>query len=211
MVESIESFVAKLQTEGVQAGEQAAQKIRTEAERQAADILAKAKREAESIVAAAERKAQQNLVQAKAEIELAARDVVLQMREKLGRILTAIITQTVRGQLSDAEFLKGVLHDLVMAYAQQDCQTGTDLRIKVTPEMKAKLAGWALGEMGHGLAGASHVSVDLKATLGEAGFEYSTDGATIEFTTDSVTALLSDMVGPELRAVLDKVSSGDGK
>lgn len=210
MVESIESFVAKLQAEGVQAGQQAALKIRTEAERQAADIVARARREAETIVSTSERQAKQTLAQAKAEIDLAARDVVLELREKLGRILTAIIAQKVRSQLSDPEFLKGVLHDLILAYAQQDCQAGTDLRIKVSPEMKAKLAGWALGEMGHGLTTPSRVSVDLKATLHEAGFEYGTDGATIEVTTDSLTALLSAMVGPELREVLNKVLA-DGR
>lgn len=210
MVESIESFVAKLQVEGVQAGEQAAQKIRADAEQQAADILARARKEAEAIVSAAQRQAKQSLTQAKAEVDLAARDVVLDLRKKLGAILTAILAQQARAQLSDVEFLKGILHDLVLAYAQQDCQAGTDLRIKINPETKAKLAGWALAEMGHGLQATSKVSVDLKATLHEAGFEYSTDGATIEVTTDSVTALLADMVGPELREVLDKVSA-DGR
>jgi V/A-type H+-transporting ATPase subunit E len=207
MVESIESFVAKLQTEGVQAGHEAARKIREEAERQAAEILANARKEAEAIVSGAQKQAKQHAAQAKSEIDLAARDTVLQLRETLGRLLTAVLSQKARAQLGDAEFLKGVLHDLVLAYAQQDCQAGTEIRLKVSPELKSQLTGWALGEMGHGVSGASHVRVDLKTTLREAGFEYSTNGATIEVTTDSVTALLADIVGPELREVLSKVSA----
>jgi len=207
MVESIESFVAKLQTEGVQAGQEAARKIRAEAERQAADILANARREAETIVSDARKQAQQHAAQAKSEIDLAARDTVLRLRETLSRLLTAVLSQKARAQLGDTEFLKGVLHDLILAYAQQDCQAGTEMRIKVSPELKAQLTDWALGEMGHGIQGASRITVDLKATLHEAGFEYSTDGATIEVTTDSVTALLAEIVGPELREVLSKVSA----
>jgi len=202
MAETIESFVARLQAEGVQAGEQAAKTIREEAERKAEETIAQARQQAEAILADAQRQAKQELAQAKSEMELAARDTVLSLRETLSRALKVIVAHKARGQLSDAEFLKGILHEVVMAYARQDSQGQTDIRVKVAPEMKARLTEWALGEMGRGLAASSGVSVDLKAVLRDAGFEYTVDGSTVEVTTDSVTAALSEIVGPELRKVI---------
>ena len=58
MAESIESFVAKLQAEGVQAGKDAAEKIREEARQQAREIVQHARSEADKIIAEARSQAE---------------------------------------------------------------------------------------------------------------------------------------------------------
>jgi len=51
MTETIESFVTKLRTEGVQQGKQEAERIRMEAQKDAESVLAGARSQAEKIVA----------------------------------------------------------------------------------------------------------------------------------------------------------------
>lgn len=209
MAETIESFVAKLQAEGVEAGEEAARKIRAEAERDAAAIEERAHRQAATVVADAERQAREIVARGKTELDLAARDSLLRLRDTLGRALAAVVSRGAEAQLSDAGFLRELLRGLVLLYARREAAGETTVRIDVTPEARAELADWALRELGPGSDG-SGVCVELTSALEQAGFEYTVDGATIEVTLDSVAAMLSEMVGAELRATVDHALAEDG-
>ena len=83
MPESIESFVKKLQDEGVNAGKEAAEKIRNEAKLEADNMIADAKAEADQILAKARDNAGKQLHRMQTELELAARDVILKLRETI--------------------------------------------------------------------------------------------------------------------------------
>jgi cell division septum initiation protein DivIVA len=204
MAETIESFVAKLRAEGVQAGQEAARKIRQQAEQEAESIRIQARQDADRIVADARHQAQEILSRGKTELELAARDTVLKLRDALNRVLVAVAARGAEAQLKDPAFLKGLLHDVVMLYARGDAEGRTNVEIRVAPEMQAQLADWAMSEMRADSGEARGVAVDLRATLGQAGFEYTTGGPTIEVTRASVAAMLSEMIGPELRKVVDQ-------
>ena len=106
--------------------------------------------------------------------------------------------------LKDAGFMKEVLRELVMLYAQRDVAGGTAVAVNVSPELHAALADWAMRELQTGAGAAAGVSVELTKSLGQAGFEYTVEGATIEVTQSSVAAMLSELVGPELRATIDQ-------
>ncbi|HET6441736.1 MAG TPA: hypothetical protein VFH53_05100, partial [Phycisphaerae bacterium] len=89
---------------------------------------------------------------------------------------------------------------LALEYAKADREGRHVTQIAVQPETRKQLADWILHEVAHkdGVG-----AVDLKGTLREAGFEYKTDGATVEVTTASVAAALQDLVGPTLRKMLE--------
>jgi len=203
MAESIETFVAKLQNEGVQAGRQEADKILADAKKQAEQIVADAQEQSEKTIANANAEAENILSRGKTELSLAARDAVLRLQETLGKCLQAILRHHAAEALSDVDFLGKVLHELILLYAKSEEGTVEGFEINVSPDLRQKLADWALKEIGQERLENIQVHLDLQGTLAGAGFEYTTSGATVEVTLDSVVETLSDLVGPELRKVLE--------
>jgi vacuolar-type H+-ATPase subunit H len=203
MVETIETFVAKLQEEGVQAGRAAAEKLQADAEAQAEKIVADAESKAKKIVADAETQAQSLLDRSKTDLALAARDTVGQLRETLCQCLNAVIAQGAKDVLADLDFLGKTLHDIVMLYAKADLERKLHIDINVPGEIQQDLKTWALKELGGEALAEIRPSFDLKGHLQQVGFEYSVGGGgTVEVTLDSVVDMLSRLVTPALRDVL---------
>jgi hypothetical protein len=206
MAETIEAFVAKLQAEGVQAGQRAAEQLQAEARRKADETVRQAGAKAKEIVAEAETRREATLAKSRTELQLAARDTVLRLRDALSRAIQAVLARRTEQVLKDVEFLRRLIHDIVMRYVQSDIEHENTITINVPPEMKEQFAHWLLEELVHKTNGQSF---DLRGTLGEAGFEYEIDGATVEVTQRSVVDALSDLVGPVLREVLNEAAKQD--
>jgi len=202
MAESIETFVAKLQTEGVQAGRQEADAIIAGAKTEAEKIVADANAQAEKIIAGAKSEAENLLSRGKTELSLAARDAALALQETLSKSLQALLKQHTGETLGDVEFLGKVLHELILLYAKDEMAAKSGITFNVAPELRQKLTDWALKEIGQDRLDNIGVHMDLKGTLATAGFEYTAGGATIEVTLDSVVETLTELVGPELKKVL---------
>jgi len=207
MAESIESFVAKLQNEGVHAGRQEAQKIVADAGKQAEQIIADANAQGEKTIANANAEAQNILSRGKTELSLAARDAVLRLQETLGKCLQAVLRYHTAEALGDVEFLGKVLHELILLYAKSEQEVVEGFKINVSPDLRQELAEWAMKEIGRERVEDINVHLNLQGTLSAAGFEYTTSGATVEVTLDSVVEALSDLVSPELRKVLESAGT----
>lgn len=203
MAETIEEFVAKLHQEGVRAGEEAAAKIRDETRQKAAETVAQAEVKAARIIQDAQAQAESTLSKSRTDLELAARDVAMRLREALGRAVREVLAAGARKPLADPEFLKPLLCDIVMQYAKANTAGQAVIQINVAPEMREKLADWALHRL-HRTPGLENASVDLKGTLADAGFEYETRGAHVEVTPDSVVEALSELVNPNLRQIIER-------
>lgn len=210
MAESIETFVAKLQEEGVQAGQQAADKIKADAQADADHILDEAKQQAEKIRQDAQKQADETLQRSRNELELAARDTVGKLRASLTDGLNAVLAEGAKTTLSDLAFLGEVLHRIVEAYTQADLDHKLSIDINVPGELQSKLTDWAFKELKDAVAQV-HPSIDLHGRLRKVGFEYSVeDNGTVEVTLDSVVETLCQMVTPKLREVLESaVKSSD--
>ena len=206
MAETIESFVAKLQAEGIEAGRQQADQLRQEAEKQAQELLRQAQQQADKIAADAKAEADDTLARARTELELAARDATLKLKEALSRALGALLSQRVRQKLEDDDFLGKLLHEIVMTYVKADFEQREVLKINVPPEMREKLISWALKEVGEENVEKVRPAIDLKGTLADAGFEYTIAGSTVEVTRESVVEVLAELVGPGLREVLRRAA-----
>jgi len=205
MVDTIETFVALLQSEGVQVGQERAEKLLAEAKAKTEKIRTQAQAEAEKIVADAQGQAQNILARAQTELQLAARDTTLRLRDELSKILRAIITAGATKQLEDADFLGKTLHELILLYASSDLHNS--ISINVQPEMKEKLADWALHEIVSENTHGRQVPLDLKGTLAQAGFEYHVSGATVEVTLESVVEALVELVSPKLGEIVARASA----
>ncbi len=211
MAESIETFVAKLQNEGVEAGRQEAETIVSGAKTEAERIVADALGQADKIIARAKAEAENLLSRGQTELSLAARDSVLRLQETLSKSLQAILRYQAGETLHDVNFLGKVLHELILLYAKDELASKGGITFNASPELQQELADWALKEIGRDRLDNIGIQMDLHGTLAGAGFEYTVAGATIEVTLDSVVETLTNLVGPELRKVLESAATDTPK
>lgn len=197
MTHTIETFINQLQTDGVEAGRQAAEKIRLEAEQQAREKMAEAEAQARQIVERAQAESEQIRTRTETELKLAARDTVLRLQEALNRALRTVLFDSVRAKLDDADFLASLIRDVVLRYAEADAKGQAALAIGVSEDMRQRLLSATAAALGQ--TGPAASQSDLRGTLAEAGFEYATGEGTVEVTAASVVEVLSELVGSELR------------
>lgn len=207
MAETIESFVNKLQKEGVEAGQEAAEKIRSEAEDKARAIIEDAKKQAEKIVADAEKEAETRLEKGRSELQLAVRDAEAQLKSIVTDTLDKLLVQPVQEKLEDADFLGSLIHDVIVQYARQDSENQLSISISLKQEQRDKLAGMLQTELQNSLKDAES-RVNIQGTLRQAGFEYSIGESTNEVTVESVVDVLSRMISPDLRNMMEQDSNG---
>jgi vacuolar-type H+-ATPase subunit E/Vma4 len=201
MAETIKSFIDKLQSDGVEAGQKAAETIRAEAEAHSRQILQQAEKQANEIIGQAHSESEKLRTRVQTEMKLAARDTVIRLQETLIRILQSLLTVAVQEKLSDMAFIEKLLHQIVMEYVRADVGGKTSITINVSEETRRKLTSWTIQTLQKD-AKTERSAVDLRGTLSGAGFEYTVVDGTIEITVDSVVQALSELVGPEVRRML---------
>jgi len=207
MAEDLESFVKKLQSEGIDAAKAAAERVRKEAEERAEEILACAREEAEKIVQQAREEAAQQHSRARSELKMAVRDTVLRLRESLGRAMSAVIAQRVKEGFEDGSYLRKIIRDVVTAYAHGDAGRERQVEVQVSRDMTDDWVRDVLKDLSHQLHQPDNTRV--KAVLSRAGFDYRVEGATIEVSPESVTEALLEMVNPKLQRIISEAFTGE--
>ncbi len=209
MAETIESFVEKLQQQGVEAGRAQAEKILQDAKARAETVVGDARKEADRILADAHRQARRALEQGRTELELAARDLFGRLRQRIAGAVEEVLRRSAAESLADEKFLSQVLHDVIVQYAQKDAEGDWPIEVRIDAEISEKVLDAALkavaGRGGKGGKGKSRV--DLKKDLQAAGFEYSVSGGVVEVTAESVAEALGEMIAPRLRELVDKAAA----
>jgi len=207
MTQTIEAFINQLQTDGVEAGRQAAEKIRLEAEEEVRAQKVQAEEQARQIVERAQAESEQIKARTKTELQLAARDTVLRLQETLNRALRAVLFDAVREKLDDDGFLAGLIPDVVLRYAGADAKGQGSMAVGVSEDMRQRLLSSTAAALLQ--TGPAASQVELRGTLAEAGFEYTTAEGTVEVTAASVVEVLAEMVGSELRKRIAAVGAGE--
>lgn len=197
MGHSLEAFVQKLQTEGVEAGRAAADRILAEAEEKARRLIADADEQAGEIVERARAECETIRARAESELRLAVRDTVLRLQEALSRALQATISDEVRKRLDDREFLGPLIRDVVTRYVEADAAGNGPITIMVSEDVRRQLTTWALEAFAKDAQGEK--LAELQGTLADSGFACRVSDGTVEVTAESVVEVLWEMVGPQLR------------
>jgi len=205
MPTNIESFVKTLESEGVDAGKKAAMKIEAEAREKADEINAEAKETANQIIAEAQAEAEKVKVRMNSSLELAVRDTIFLLREKLSLQLKTILKLNVEKALNDEETLLHVLREVIPAYAKANTENKLNTEINISKNTKSRLLETSLRELAHSLKN-QNVQLDINYNLAKEGFEYKIEGSTVEVSTDSVTSLLAEMIDPGLQQFLEKAA-----
>lgn len=204
MTQSIEAFVNTLQAEGVEVGQRAAEKIRAEAEQRAQELIEQATRRAEQIIDEARSEADRIRARTETELRFAARDTLARLQETLNSALRAVLFPPVREKLEDSDFLPELIRDVLLRYAEQDARGQEPIAVEiwqqVPEEQRERLAKWLLDAFSQRNKTAR--AVDLRATLADAGFEYTIRDGTVEVTADSLVESLAEIVAPNVRKLI---------
>lgn len=207
MPQTVNSFVETLRADGVEAGREAAQKIRREAEQQAEQMIRDAEAKAREILEAAERERQTTLQRMRTDLELAARDTVAQLRDALSHAVNRLLARAAATCLNDKDFLEELIREVTSAYAKSDAVGNQFIEINVAEPMRRGLADWAIAAFHHNGDG-QKLTVELHGALASAGFEYRLAGGTVEVTPDSIVQVLSQIVTPQLQELLASSQKG---
>ena len=194
-----------LESEGVDAGRKAAQRIEDDARTRAKEIIAESKAKAEQIIKDANAEAEKIKARMNSSLELAARDALLMLRQKLSEQIRNLLQLNVEKTLNSEETLANVLREVIPAYARADSRQKQNAEVSVSENLKSRLLESTLRELQHSLK-EKNVEIDVKYNLGKAGFEYRIEGSTVEVSTESVTALLAEMIDPDLQQFLEKAA-----
>ncbi|MGD2071293.1 MAG: hypothetical protein PVI57_21670 [Gemmatimonadota bacterium] len=203
---TLEAFVARLHDEGVEAGRKEAERLVRDARREAEDVLGHARAEAERIIADAEARADRDVRRGRAELELAARDTVLDLTGSLARGLGEILGRAVEQELREPDVVRELLREVVRAYASADADGARTVHARVPEGMKEDVERWAFGELAREMDGAGPIG--LSATLEEAGFEYRVTDGTVEVSVDAAVELLMRFLTPRLGEALRRAADG---
>jgi len=206
MPTNIESFVKTLESEGVDAGKKAAMKIEAEAKKKADEINAEAKETANQIIAQAQAEAEKIKARMDSSLELAMRDAIFLLREKLSLQLKSILKLNVEKALNDEETLLHVLREVIPAYAKANTENKLTTEVNISNNTKSRLLETSLRELAHSLKD-QNVQLDINYNLAKEGFEYKIEGSTVEVSTESVTSLLAEMIDPGLQQFLEKAAN----
>lgn len=110
MAEEIKDLIAKIQQEGVKVAEDKARQIEIQAKEQAEQIIAQAKAEAENILREAKENISRRQESSAASLRQAARDMLLELRREMERMLEKLILTNVQEALSPEETGKIIIH-----------------------------------------------------------------------------------------------------
>ena len=209
MAHTVQSFVDTLREDGVEAGRLEGEKIRNEASQMAKQIISDAEDEARKIVEEAERHSERISQRTRTELELAARDTLSRLRDALSQAIDRLLAEASSKTLDDAKFLKDLIHEIVLAYAQADASGDQMIEFNVSKPMQQKLTDWAIAWF-HQADGHPELPVEIHGALVSAGFEYKIGRGTVEVTPESVVELLSQVVTPQLNEVLITIQEEQG-
>lgn len=195
---SLESFVAQLRRDGVTAGQREAERLLHQAREESAELLRSARAEADALLAQARERAAAELQRGEAELQLAARDTLLQLYSAINRVLEQLLGGAVDGVLRDPAFLPKLVSDVVLSYARADA-AARPVAVQLPQAAAERLEAWSAQLLAAGLAHDAEVA----ATLRESGFAYRlAGGGTVEVNTAGIVAQLLEYLRPRLREIV---------
>ncbi len=189
----IAELIARIKTDGVQAGQQERERIVAAATQEADAIVAKARNEAELIVRRARSEAETIRAQLKAELGMATRDFSMALGQQLReQVIDAAVREDVAFRLKDPKVLEQVIGEVVGTLAAD-----REVEVVVSEEMREVLVGAAWAR----IAARARGGIELRGERRLSGFRLVMRGEHIvwDFSDQAIGAELATFVAPQLR------------
>lgn len=215
----VEALLERLKNEGVNAGQEKAESIVTNAQKRAEWIIETAELEAKEILDQA-RKEQADLKSAGVDaLQLAARDAFLKLRDTLLGSFSDEVMRVVGEQMADQSLTEQLILTLAGSVREQ---TGIDASKHIVISLPENIVG--LEELRKNpeelkQGNLSHYTASIAADLLRAGVSFEVDenikaglsvrlvdeAMVIDFTDETVSALLLEHIQPRFRALLQGI------
>ncbi len=213
----VEALINKLRQEGIERGEAQAAAILDDARQKAAKILEEARQQAQDMVAQAEKQSASLKAAGQEALELTFRDMVLKMRDRLTTRFREDVQRLIGKQMDREEFLQRLILEVV---GRARSESGLDQTSEAVVLLPAEVVGVEdLKKRPEELKEGSlpHFVVSLMGDLVKEGITFDSsdkisggiriylkDGAAvIDFTDQSLAAILLDHLQPRFRALLE--------
>jgi V/A-type H+-transporting ATPase subunit E len=200
MDNKIQELAQSIYREGVEKAEIESKRILSEAEQQSARIIEKAEKEAQSILAEANKKAQDLKMNADSEIQLAARQAVAGLKQKItDLILFSAVDTPVKSLLTDPHALKDLLTVMLQSFSAGSANPNLEILL---PQTKQKELD---GMLSNTLKELLSKGVEIRFTdTFQAGFQIAPKGGAfkISFTDSDFSEFLKSYLKPKTREIL---------
>ena len=130
----VQDLITRLHDEGVQAGENEAERVVQKAEKRAAEIMAQARTEAENALTRAQEQIQAERTAVQDALKLAVRDTVLDLKSRLTSNFEMTVKKLVSAELHDKDFLRQMILAIVDR-AAPDAGRGQALDLLLSDEL----------------------------------------------------------------------------
>lgn len=121
MENKIQELTDKIYREGVEKGNEEAQRLIGNAQEEAAKIVEEARKEAEAIVAAAHKKAAETVENTQSELKLFAGQAVNALKSEIATLLNdQVVTAAVKGFVADKEYLNKFIVSLATQWSANE-------------------------------------------------------------------------------------------
>ncbi|MCX5698398.1 MAG: V-type ATP synthase subunit E family protein [Candidatus Omnitrophica bacterium] len=196
MAQEIKDLIAKIQQEGIQAAQEQAARIKTEADRVSLKIISEAKIQAQEIIEQANSQAQRLADSTQAALRQAGRDLLISLRQEIISMLDRLIKLDLRQALT-VEELSSIIGALIK---NAPPSLGSQIIVSLNKLDQDKLEQGFLRQ----LAQETKKSIVLKSADGiDSGFIISFDAGKSIF--DFSGRALSDYICSRLKPELNKI------
>ncbi len=199
MAEELQSFLDRIQQEGIKSGEDEAKNIIAEARAEAGLIIKRAKIESEEALRLAEKEADQLVAHGKEALRLAARDTLLSLRHELKTKMESLFRH-LAGETLSPENTAAIIADIITKYHAAGIES-LQIEVLLTPEQCQALEADLLSRLGSRLAETARIS-PVPGISG--GFQLRIAGEEIiyDFTDEALAEALSTFLSPKIVALL---------
>ena len=213
----VAELIEQLQQEGVKRGEDEAKRLLDEAEHQANAMLRAAQNEADKIREQANEDVEKYQRAAQSALQIAARDVLLDVKQQLSATFSEQLTRLVAKQMNDDAFVRELLIELIgKTRARANLDNSDQLTVLLPDKIigldelrkhpqeyrEGKLSQFVQSltgaELRQGVTFGRHPGVGIKVRLTAEDIE-------IDLSPESVTQLLLQHLQPRFRALIEGV------
>ena len=191
MAEELQQLLEKIQRDGVDKANAEAKAIVEKANAEAKAIVEKAKEEAAAATAKADADAKAFAERANVTIKQAARDVVLEVKDGVGRLFEGLLAQNVKAALADNAAA-------LAAEAIKALGAGTDAQVAANAQLAEALRAQLAANAAKGVTVVTDESVGT-------GFSVRLDGGRVEhdFSEKTIVAALAKRLRPDLAKIVE--------
>lgn len=198
-------LIDRIKQEGVAEAERRAAEIVARAEARAAAIVKEAEKTAARLAAEGREKAAADEQSGRAALELAGRDLVLKLREEIGKTFEAVIRRETAAALSP-ETLRNALPGLIKSWREA---SSDDLTLLVPPDQAAAIEALFRDRLASDLRG----GLEIRPLPGlRAGFRVGekSGAAYYDFSAEAIAGLLAQFLQPRLAEIMKRAAGAPG-